>query len=364
MRKTSIIKLFCITLVLLASYGCSPRLTQEIIFDSAGRKSMNQDGIIIVDYSGCICFADYETGRMIPLCGRANCRHDEAPTHEERESCFALYPNGDIVQAFLYNDKVYVLVNEGVNHCVMYRSDADGSNRKKLSEADFGADSYRVKYNQDRLIFSARVYSYSQEGQPDEKMDYFIACYDLRKNRFSEVTERHHDYGQINVTDVQDNKLVYFLHEREEMMGNEADLGTSVYSGEQFRERNLETGEDKELFTEGFETAFYEDGKVFYFVSVDDGYALHEYNCSNKKDHVLKTADSPTAYWIAGEILLYSELDEWQKKVLPVCEYDSWLLVLDTSAEAESGTKLGIIKTTEYIKGEGNIIYLQRGVLP
>ncbi len=356
MQKTRWL-LILMTVIMLS--GCGKQKTgSDAVFDTSCMFAFSDDGIVVIDHSGCICYADDETGTMIPLCTRLNCMHDLAATREEQEKCNALYLDGEIVAAFMINSKLYVLTNEGQNHSVMYRSDYDGSNRKKIAEADFFADSCRIYMHHQILYFSARVYSYDISGMPSEEMDYFIAGFDLNNNRFEEITARHHDYGQINILGIDDKKITYLLQERSEAMVIDENDFDKAFEGEKILQHSFSDGSDKVVFEKPFSVATYFNDSIYYQTHQGDEYTLYVYDCKQENDTMLHSGESDAVYYVNGKILLWSEMTDWQRQMRPACEFKDKLLIWDVWDPED--VVMGIIHPSDYLNNVPDITYLKR----
>lgn len=352
-----IITIIAIIVVLLSGYG-KKKAGSDVIFDFSCRQAFSDDGLITIDDDGCICYTDDETGIMMPLCTRPNCLHDKAGTREEQEKCNAIYLDGEIVAAFMINRRLYVLTNEGQNHAVLYRSDFDGSNRRKIAEAEFSADSYRIQMRRQVLYFTARVYTYDLSGMPSEEMDYFIAGYDLNKNRFEEITERHHDYGQINIMGIDDEKITYLLQERSEAMVIDEDDFDKAFEGEKILQHSFSDGSDKVVFEKAFRSATYFNDIIYYQTHQGAEYTLYAYDCKQGTDTVLHKGESDAVYFVNGKILLWSEMTDWQHQMRPVCEFKDKLLIWDVGDPEDVVS--GIIHPSDYLDNVPNITYLKR----
>ena len=352
-----IIAIITITVVFLSEYR-KKKAGSNVIFDFSCLHAFSDDGIITIDYDGCICYTDEETGIMMPLCTRPNCLHDKAGTREEQEKCNALYLDGEIVAAFMIDRKLYVLTNEGQNHAVIYRSDYDGSNMRKISEAGFSADSYRIQMHRQVLYFTARVYTYDLSGMPSEEMDYFIAGFDLNKDRFEEITERHHDYGQINIMGIDDEKITYLLQERSEAMVIDEDDFDKAFEGEKILQHCFSDGSDKVVFEKAFRSATYFNDIIYYQTHQGAEYTLYAYDCKQGTDTVLHTGESDTVYYVNGKILQWSEMTDWQRQIRPICEFKDKLLVWDV--EDPEDIAVGLILSSDYLNNVPDITYLKR----
>ena len=96
-------------------------------------QGFSKEGITFVQ-NEIVQYTDFATGVTMPLCSRLNCSHRTLTLDEEEngvEPCMAYVK--DAYQAVLYREKLYVFTENRGGICI-YVSDADGANRKLLTE--------------------------------------------------------------------------------------------------------------------------------------------------------------------------------------------------------------------------------------
>ena len=340
-------------LSLMISVGCKKGTEPAEMAFTYNGSSFTDTGILQC-LPGILCFTEFESGEQVPLCSRPNCMHDRAASREERDRCYAIYP-GDIVTAFLWQQKVYVFSREGVNHIVVYQSDPDGGDRKKINETDFDIQGYRPVTLNGVLYMPGGTAYFTEDGEAEEETDYFITAYDPEKNTFSVVTDIHHDFGNNYLQGTYKDKLVYFLNEVD-AFGTMEDL---MNSGASYL-LDPQSGSVEKLIDQK-DGVYYSDGRLWYFTREGEEYTLHMLELESNHTQVLGTTDSPTAYIIDGELVLYSDLDDWQKQVVPSDGYQDYLLVMDTRVSDDGYSAAeGILRSRDYLNSEDRIVYTKR----
>ncbi len=354
-KKNLISNSLAIGLILcfLLTAGCEKGNEEaDVVFTYTG-SSFTDTGILQC-LPGILCFTEFDSGEQVPLCSRPNCMHDHAASKEERDRCYAIYP-GDIVTAFFWKQKIYVFSREGVNHIVVYQSNPDGTGRTKINETDFDINRYRPFVLNGVLYIPGNILYYADDGEAEEETDYFIAAYDLNKNTFSIVTDIHHDLGNNSLTGTYKEKLVYFLNEVNDSETQEEWISSGAYYL-----LDPQNGSVEKLIDQN-DGVYYSNSRLWYFIQNGDEYTLHMLDLESNHTQTMGTTDSPVAYIIDGKLVLYSDLNDWQKQVVPSDGYQDYLIVLDTRGSTDRYSAAeGIIRSQDYLNSEDKIVYMKR----
>lgn len=136
-------------------------------------------------------------------CGRANCSH--GCTDYQKSECNAVFV-GDVNFAFIYKDDLYYFTGE--SSMALYKSNVDGTNKKKIADMEFNVDSSSA------VVESGKIYcvGYSEKyGEEDangvatiEKAEAEVYSVDLKNGKMKKLT----DFGEKADADVSAMKLI------------------------------------------------------------------------------------------------------------------------------------------------------------
>ena len=130
--------------------------TVEVIKPDA---SYGEDMVTLSGYDfstgySCIKVYNPKTNATVVACGLANCNHEYVAGEEI--TCNAIM-EGKVVYPFIYENDLYYFLDVGGT--TLYKSNVDGSNKKKIATLDFSTD------DQEALFIDGKIYltSYSSE---------------------------------------------------------------------------------------------------------------------------------------------------------------------------------------------------------
>ena len=161
---------FMVGLLSLFMMGCGSRdvqtndkvSTTEVIKTDA---SYGEDMVTLAGYDmstgySCIQMYNPKTNATIAACGLANCNHEYV--EGEKITCNAIM-EGKVAYPFIYENNLYYFLDTGGT--TLYKSNVDGSNKKKIATLDFSTDDHEA------LFIDGKIYltSFSDEdGEADE----------------------------------------------------------------------------------------------------------------------------------------------------------------------------------------------------
>lgn len=136
-------------------------------------------------------------------CGRANCDH--GCSDYQKSDCNAVFI-GDVNFAFIYNDDLYYFTGE--SNMAFYRSNVDGTNKKKITDVDFDIDSESAVVKSDRIYCVGCSEKYGEEDANGvstiEKAEAEVYSIDLKNGKVDKLT----DFGEKADANVRAMKLV------------------------------------------------------------------------------------------------------------------------------------------------------------
>lgn len=187
--------------------------TVEVIKPDA---SYGEDMVTLSGYDfstgySCIKVYNPKTNATVVACGLANCNHEYVAGEEI--TCNAIM-EGKVVYPFIYENDLYYFLDVGGT--TLYKSNVDGSNKKKIATLDFSTD------DQEALFIDGKIYltSYSSEdGEADDDGMVMVA---------SETSELY----EVDIKTGEQKRLTDF--------GNKANISC-------FQRRRVETGYILEL---------------------------------------------------------------------------------------------------------------------
>ena len=185
MKKKLFVFLFLILLIMGGCKNEEQLPEEEIVFDFSTAFSLGKDGIL---YHGGdqLYITDYATGATVPLCDKPNCAHEPKSSTNENPQCNAVFP-GSIKTAFLYHDKLYAFVSDGLNHTIVYMAESTGEGRRKIAEADYTFGGY-LEFRDGKLYFPAQRESYQEDGSLRREREAFIGSFDTNNQSFESLT--------------------------------------------------------------------------------------------------------------------------------------------------------------------------------
>lgn len=96
-----------------------------------------------------IKFFDSKTGNVVYACGKANCKHS---SQDDSSSCNAVFDD-TISYPFLYKDKLYYI--KGNEKCNLYKSNADGTDKKKIADLEFTPDQNEIIFSDEKIYVTS-----------------------------------------------------------------------------------------------------------------------------------------------------------------------------------------------------------------
>ena len=132
-------KLFLITILLLGMLGCSKDRTLEIDPSAASEfmgVGISENGVYYLaesDNGNYVAFYDFNAQKSVPLCNKANCRHDSLDCHAYE---IASYQNTPLATISFYHDNLYLFYTsyegDDTSADVIMKADIDGTNREEF----------------------------------------------------------------------------------------------------------------------------------------------------------------------------------------------------------------------------------------
>lgn len=343
-------------LTLLIMGGCKDRnqeeqlAEEEIVFDFTAHFSLGKDGILY--YSDLLYITDYATGVTVPLCDKPNCAHKPQSSTNENPQCNAAF-TGRIEAAYIYHDKLYVFVVDGVNHTTVYMAETTGEGRRKIAEADYSWYG-NLEFRDGKLYFSAERFLYEENNSLRQEKEVFIGSFDTNNQSFEILTTQDMSLAGINIDGITSSEFFFrrytFLDDKRNDLTN-----ISV----EYIAKNLETGEERN-FLEGedivnhigdysiVETGIYymlvKGGTYEYWKKETDGDEIFIYSA----EHLASFRPI-----INGEPLLEKDKSDFQKQLYVLCTCGDIVFVMDE----RKGNRHGIMTIENYLGNIDEIVY-------
>lgn len=124
--------------------------TVEVIKPDA---SYGEDMVTLSGYDfstgySCIKVYNPKTNATVVACGLANCNHEYVAGEEI--TCNAIM-EGKVVYPFIYENDLYYFLDVGGT--TLYKSNVDGSNKKKIATLDFSTDDQEALFIDGKLSY-------------------------------------------------------------------------------------------------------------------------------------------------------------------------------------------------------------------
>lgn len=350
MMKRSLFGLLFLIVLIMGGCGNEEQPADEEI-EFCFRFSLGKDGIL---YCGSLLYiTDYATGVTVPLCDKPNCAHEPQSSTNENPQCNAAY-SGGIETAFIYQDKLYVFVRDGLNHTTVYMSENTGEGRRKLGEADFTWDGF-MQFQNGKLYFSAERESYQEDKSLLQEKEIFLGLFDTDSRHFEILTTPDKSLRGMNLCGVTEEEIFYTQYRS---WNDKRDDWTSV--SVDYLAKNFVTGEER-FFLEGEDIVNHiEDfrvvrDEVYYTLNKDGAYEYWKRE-SDGREILLYSADQLRASYntiVNGEVLLEKDKSDFQKGLTVLGTCGDIIFVTD----GRNGGRHGIITTDNYINDVDEIIY-------
>lgn len=342
-------RLFTVMLfMLLVLGGCKneERMPEEIVFYT--RFSLGKDGILYC--SDLLYITDYVTGVTVPVCDKPNCAHEPLSSTNENPQCNAAYP-GAMRAAFLYRDKLYVFVGDGMNHTVVYMAESTGEGRRKIAEAEYTV--YGISEFQDgKAYFSAEREGYQGKNSLRQEREVFIGLFDTADQHFECLTTPDASLGATDICGITREEIFLrrcsFLEEDEKNWTK-----VSV----EYTAKNLETGEERTIYegpADGFQNPCVVESGIYYYLEKDGTYECWKKEADGDEIFI-DSADHFTNFRpiINGEPLFEKDKSDFQKELVGLCTCGDIIFVMDR----RKGGRHGIITVDNYLGDIDEIVY-------
>lgn len=349
MKKRLIILMFFILLIMGGCTNEEQLPEEEIVFN--GRFSLGKDGILYC--SDLLYITDYATGVTVPLCDKPNCAHEPQSSTNKNPQCNAAYP-GFVGTAFLYHDKLYVFMADGLNHTVVYMAESTGEGRRKIAEADYtwyGNQEFR----DGKLYFAAERENYEEGSSMRQEKEIFIGSFDTDNQSFEILTTLDTSLCAIRIVGITSREIFF---QQYKFLDDERKNWTKVSVEDisvEYIAKNLETGEERNYFEVEdnvdhcvVETGIYymldKDGTYEYWKKEADGNEIFIYSA----DHLANFRPI-----INGEPLFEKDKSDFQKELLGLCTCGDIIFVMD----GRKGGRCGIMTIDNYLNDIDEIVY-------
>lgn len=349
-KKKLLISMF---LILLIMGGCNSEEQlpeEEIVFYD--RFTLGKDGILYC--SDLLYITDYATGVTVPLCNRPNCAHEPFSSANKNSQCNAAFKDS-VRAAFIYHDKLYIFVFDGLNHTTVYMAESTGEGRQKIAEADFDMwAGYYSYFHNGKFYFEAQRESYHEDNSLQREVEYFISSFDVAHKHFEILTTpTSPNVRGIHLAGIANGEIYYA---RDTYKGSKEDwLNVSV----EYIAKNLETGEERNFF-EGEDIVDHlgdycvvETG-IYYILDKDGTYEYWKKDTDGNEIFIY-SADDPANFKpiINGEALFEKDKSDFQKEVPASCICGDMVLVMD----GRKGYRHGIMTLDNYLNDIDEIVY-------
>lgn len=176
---------------------------------------VNDQGLVSFN-DGLNWFYDFETDEKLILCNLPDCPHE--PFHHTRNpdpNCLATHPSDGIVEAVgIYDNDVFMFVNEGFNNSVTYIVDLESNSRKKLTTFDWTlATTNTFLVENDTAYFVARRWVLKEGEYSGTDMEYGLLSLDLKSgnvNQYGPVLTEN--YGSVRKFTKIGDKLYFYYY--------------------------------------------------------------------------------------------------------------------------------------------------------
>lgn len=200
--------------------------TVEVIKPDA---SYGEDMVTLSGYDfstgySCIKVYNPKTNATVVACGLANCNHEYVAGEEI--TCNAIM-EGKVAYPFIYENNLYYFLDTGGT--TLYKSNVDGSNKKKIATLDFSTDDHEA------LFIDGKIYltSYSSEdGEADDDGMVMVA---------SETSELY----EVDIKTGEQKRLTDFGNKANISCFSKAKSGNRIYLGIRYQNKNVYDSEFK-----------------------------------------------------------------------------------------------------------------------
>ena len=269
MKKKTVLVLLCLILSLSACGKEAKVLDQEGSFTD-GKCTYLEEGLIYTLMLGNAVYYEYDTGTYMPLCAKANCRHNT-------DECMAMRLSS-VERLGKIGDKWYYLMVDGYNMS-LYSADLDGQNEKKIGTVGYGVGSGCLFYDDSCIyVMDEATYCAIDEHTGTFK-DYTstIRRFDFEEQKEETLTpelfnESYEIYGRyedqliyeemkkegffVKILDLETGEVTDFIDKTDRFLYGKLSGNVFVYMvredgrSENYRvmELDLDTGEQKEIW--------------------------------------------------------------------------------------------------------------------
>ena len=344
MKRKLFVFLFLILLIMGGCKNEEQLQDEEIVFH--GRFSLGRDGLLY--FADLLYITDYATGEIVPLCDKPNCAHKPKSSTNENPQCNAAFP-GIFEAAFLYHDKLYAFVMEGLNHTTVYMAESTGEGRRKIAEADYTCHSFNMEFQDGKLYFYAERENYQAGTGLQQEKEEFIGSFDTNNQSFEILTSPDMSLAAIRIFGITSREIFF---RRYTYLDDERKNSTDI-SVEHIA-KNLETGEERS-FLEGDigDVCIVETG-VYY--RLDKGGTYEWWKKETDGDEVFIYSTDYLENFrpiINGEPLFEKDKSDFQKKLVVMCTCGDIAFVMDR----RKGGRHGIITIDNYLNDIDEIAY-------
>lgn len=127
-----------------------------------------EQGIIFSGNTEMAYYYDYQTEQTLPLCAKANCRH------ESETDCMAKKLTSVAFLPVIYkNDLYYLNLNDDHSRWDFYRSNIDGTNEKKLAELEYETQPLNAAFHEDKVYLIGSIYGSNEQGTIQDRTELY-----------------------------------------------------------------------------------------------------------------------------------------------------------------------------------------------
>ena len=337
-------------LILLTMGGCKNEeqlQDEEIVFYN--RFSLGKDGLLY--FVDLLYITDYATGEIVPLCDKPNCAHEPRSSTNENPQCNAVFP-GVFEAAFLYHDRLYAFVADGLNHTTVYMAESTGGGRRKIAEADYTWYGSPLEFRDGKLYFTAERENYQTDTALQQEKEEFIGSFDTNNQSFDILTSQDKSLAWTRIYGISSREIFFRRYKYlDDEIKNLTDLSIEYIA------KNLETGEERS-FLEGedivnhigdfciVETGIYyvldKGGTYEYWKKETDGDEVFIYSA----DHLANFRPI-----INGEPLFEKDKSDFQKELVGLRTCGDIVFVMG------KGGRHGIMTIDNYLNDIDEIVY-------
>lgn len=164
-------------------------------------------GITNLNDDDLLQFCDAATGEKIVLCDKPNCKHDN-------NDCNALFKDYAVHLSAIYNDRLFIVIEEEDRNFVLYEADVNGSNRKKFVTLGKLQGSFDYLFLDNYLIIQYSK-TYDMENIDSVAMELLeepisgVAIINLKEQEVDYIPEKTDYEGGIQRIHMYEDKVYY-----------------------------------------------------------------------------------------------------------------------------------------------------------